>query len=518
MEERTFFSICGLPARITVRTDREDLRFDGDETVAAGDVRIRFADGGILLTADETPVCEVSLRWAVPFPEDARFCGDHWERGYGDFEWRGFRPERVMPWYFYAASGDAFAVYGVRTNPDALCYFTADPCGVTLTADVRSGGAGVVLRGKTVLCAKPYFAEARGLSPFDAARKLTAGMAEAPVFPSEPVYGYNNWYYAYGASSAETMLRSARELAALTEGLENRPFLVVDDCWQRYRPTGYIGGDWQRSNDAFPDMAAFAKETAALGVKPGIWFRPLQNRDEKIPAHCYRNRDDAILDPSVPETLAQIAADVRTFTDWGYRLIKHDYSTYDVSGGRWGKDMGARVCAENVRFADGSRTTAQIIKTLYRTIHDAAGGKALILGCNCIGHLGVGQMELNRTGDDTSGTNWERTRLMGVNTLAFRMAQHGAFFDADADCAPITDKVPWEKARQWLTLLGESGTPLFVSVAPDAMTGEQRETVRRMLRAASKKRPVAEPLDWCNNACPERWNLNGEETWFSWND
>jgi len=43
---------------------------------------------------------------------------------------------------------------------------------------------------------------------------------------------------------------------------------------------------------------------------------------------------------------------------------------------------------------------------------------------------------------------------MGVNTLAFRLAQHNAFYMVDADCVGILgDNIPWEKNRQWLALL-----------------------------------------------------------------
>ena len=48
----------------------------------------------------------------------------------------------------------------------------------------------------------------------------------------------------------------------------------------------------------------------------------------------------------------------------------------------------------------------------------------------------------------TSGVEWERTRNMGVNTLAFRLPQHRAFFDMDADCVGITGKIDWNKNRQ----------------------------------------------------------------------
>ena len=58
---------------------------------------------------------------------------------------------------------------------------------------------------------------------------------------------------------------------------------------------------------------------------------------------------------------------------------------------------------------------------------------------------------------------------MGVNTLAFRGAQHGAFYVADPDCVGVTNAIPWAFNRQWLDLLARSGTMLFVSLAPDAL-------------------------------------------------
>jgi alpha-galactosidase len=36
---------------------------------------------------------------------------------------------------------------------------------------------------------------------------------------------------------------------------------------------------------------------------------------------------------------------------------------------------------------------------------------------------------------------------MGINTLAFRLPQHGAFFASDPDCAAHTGQAPWEFDR-----------------------------------------------------------------------
>ena len=502
-----------LPDEIILATDGGRAELPGGAEVRFRDAAVTVDGGRITLTAEETGVSFLSLRWAAALPEGCRFLGDAWERGYGDFEWRGFVFDRVMPWYFFALAGGALAGYGVKTRPDAMCSFTCDPHGITLHLDVRCGGAPVRLGGRTLTLCELVCGEYGAEDLFAAQRAFLRRLAEGAVFPAQKVYGFNNWYYAYGESSRAEILGNASHLARLTEGLANRPFMVIDDGWQQLRYDGYIGGPWRQGKKEFGDMKTLAEEIAAMDVIPGIWYRPLQNRDTAIPEEWYRNRQDAILDPSRPEVLAYIAEDVRTLCGWGYRLIKYDFSTYDITG-RWGPRMGTDFCDGGVRFADDTKTTAEIVKGLYRTICEAAAGKAEILGCNCVGHLGVGYMHLNRTGDDTSGRDFARTRRMGVNTLAFRMAQHGVFFDVDADCVGITEHIPWEKNEQWLKLLALSGTPLFVSVAPDLSTKEQNETIAKYLAVASDLTDVAVPLDVLDNTTPETWRIGGETVLF----
>src|SRR5216117_2908994 len=105
---------------------------------------------------------------------------------------------------------------------------------------------------------------------------------------------------------------------------------------------------------------------------------------------------------------------------------------------------------------------------------------------------------------------------MGVNTLAFRGAQHGAFYVADADCVGVTTAVPWSLNRQWLDLLGRSGTMLFVSLAPDALGPDEKRDLKTALAKAEKPQPLGEPLDWQRTNLPARWRLMGEEQAFDW--
>ena len=191
-------------------------------------------------------------------------------------------------------------------------------------------------------------------------------------------------------------------------------------------------------------MAGLAAAIKQHGVRPGIWIRPLYTtaaipESARLRASPVPGRQ--IIDPTVPEMLELVRQDIQRLVTWGFDLVKHDYTCFDLLG-RWGFAMGAELTGQNWHFADRTRTTAEVTLDLYRAIRASAGDR-LVIGCNTFGHLAAGLVELQRTGDDTSGRDFHRTRRMGVNTLAFRGPQHRAWFDLDADCAPITSEVPW---------------------------------------------------------------------------
>ena len=512
-----FPDITKLPQMITVKTDDGTETFEGCGTVTSGDIKITVNNGMVLLTADTSAVKRITLRWNFPMPYECRILGDAWERGYGNLEWRGFDRDRVMPWYFSAVCGENIGCFGVKTLPDALCYFSCDRKGITLVCDTCSGSSGVILRGKTVTCAEIVCTEYKG-DVSDALSDFAGRLVKRSVMPDKPVYGFNNWYYAYGNSSDEEIIENTKQLARLTKGLENRPYMVIDDCWQkkhRFYSYGYNGGPWRESNADFPDMKSLAQRITETDVLPGIWFRPLQNADDSIDEKFYSDKENFILDPTYPGVLEYIAEDVRTIVGWGYKLIKHDFSVFDTFN-QWGRTMEAEPCRKAHKFYDNSVTNAQITKSIYKTIFDACDGKALIIGCNCIAHLGTGYFHIHRSGDDTSGREWERTRKLGVNTLAFRAHQHRKFFFADADCAGLTEKIDWNLNKEWLKLLAYSGTPMFVSVSPVTLNKEQEAYLAQMLAAASEERETAKPVDWMNDMYPSEWIADNKEMSFEW--
>jgi alpha-galactosidase len=158
-----------------------------------------------------------------------------------------------------------------------------------------------------------------------------------------------------------------------------------------------------------------------------------------------------------------------------------------------------------------------VVLDLYRLIREACGD-ALVIGCNTFTHLSAGLFELQRTGDDTSGQSWNRSRRMGVNTLAFRATQHGTFYAVDADIAPITPALPWQYALQWLHLVSASGTAAFVSVAPECRDAAVAAALRDAFTLASQPLPVGEPLDWYRNTTPAHWQLGDKQVSYDWNE
>lgn len=500
--------VLGDPATVSrapLQQERADVAHARERTVA--------------ITTTRSAVQRVALSWNVSWPAGSLFLGDHWERGYGDLLWQCLQPERVMPWYFLSTGKSGTSGYGVRTGPNALCFWQADATRVRLFLDVRCGGRGVLLNGQLLQAAT--LVERHGLpqeTPFEAASRFCRVMCPNPLLPKDPVYGGNNWYYAYGNSSEVAILDDTRRIADWAASLTNRPFMVVDACWQEIfiRGGSASGGPYQRGNARFPDMSGLAARMTEAGTRPGLWFRPLLTA-EALPASWFLRNDrfslpyeGEVLDPSLPDVLAHIGRDAARMAQWGFQLLKHDFSTFDLLG-RWGFDMGASVTNGGWSFADRSQTTAQIIRRLYDTIREATRPfDTLLIGCNTIGHLAAGNTHIQRTGDDTSGREWERTRKMGINTLAFRMPQHGAFFAADADCVGLTREVPWELNRQWLDLLARSGTPLFVSADPAAVETVQANSIREAFRLASLPQAPAEPLDWLETTCPRLW-LSGQQ-------
>lgn len=475
--------------------------------------RIEFKANQIKLHS-QGKVSHIQLRWRGDLRSIRHVLGDHWERSYGDLEWRGLVAGRTMPWYFMASDGNTTHCCGVKTGAGALCFWNADAEGVSLWLDVRCGGVPVVLGERELVAAELVSRPGRpGESPYEAATAFCRQMCSNPRLPARPAYGTNDWNYAYGNNSRDLIEKVSGLISELSPSKDNRPYSVIDEGWAMGPFSGHFGhGPWV-GNPRFGDMGSVADGLKKLGVRPGLWFRPLTPL-QGMPQSWKLSRDPNYLDPTVPEVLEHVREHLRRFSDWGYEMVKHDFSTWDVTG-RWGFEMGPSPTHEGWALQDRSKTTAEALIQLYAALRSSAGSMAL-LGCNTVGHLAAGYHELQRTGDDTSGRSWNRNRRMGVNTLAFRACQHRALFEIDPDIVAITKNVPWHLVEQWLRLVSQSGVALFVAVEPEIVEPKHREALRHALSLAAQTQPTGEPLDWLDSDCPTRWKLNGKTVQFDW--
>ena len=468
---------------------------------------------------------EVKLSWKYNFKNSASILGDHWERTYGDVSWQKINSSKKLPWYCIAHDGNNTICFGVKTGCNTICSWQIANDTLKLTFDTRSGGNGVQLNTRTLYAADIVTTQNEGNeNVFATVRRFCSQMCDNPRLTEKPVYGINDWYFAYGNNSAQLILETTSMMAELAGNSLNPPFSVIDAGWAIKSPAMADdccwGDDFSVSNSKFGDMKKLADEIKKTGMRPGLWTRPLcakHNDKKKLLMPSISGRDDPktpLLDPTIPENIERIKNLWQSYRQWGYEMVKHDYTTFDILG-RWGFQMDDGLTIPGWQFNDNTKTNAEIVLNLYNNIREAAGTIYLI-GCNTISHLSAGIFELNRIGDDTSGKDWDRTRKMGVNTLGFRMVQHETFYEADGDCVGLTKDVPWDKNKQWMQLLAKCSAPLFISAQPEAIGEEQKKLIKQSFNEASKPQPIAEPLDWLTNQLPSKWRLDGQPVDFDW--
>ncbi|MFW6257118.1 MAG: hypothetical protein ACOC2O_03140, partial [Bacillota bacterium] len=141
-----------------------------------------------LQTEKSIPVKRILLRWNQKITGKIKVLGDHWERGYGDLEWRGLVPGRILPWYFLLNDGQFTTGCGVKTGPAAFCSWRVDTSGVSLYLDVRSAHRGVVLGDRVLEVAEiiTYQGQKEDF-PFQVARDFCQKMCSQHRLPEEPV-------------------------------------------------------------------------------------------------------------------------------------------------------------------------------------------------------------------------------------------------------------------------------------------------------------------------------------------
>ena len=263
-----------------------ELLIDDGNDVSTGDYA-DWAGGLIFLKADATAKPE---SWAFP-SEPAPPIASGWPAA------PRINPPRITggtpgrPFVFrIPATGDAPLTFAARNLPEGL---TLDPkTGVITGAIARDGRSEVEI---TVT-------NARGR----ATRTLTI-VGGKDALALTPPLGWNSWN-VWGRSVDEAKVRAAAD-AMESSGLaaHGYQFISIDDGWEGARDAQGV----LQPNEKFPNMKALTDYIHAKGLKAGIYSSPGARTCEGLPGSLDHEEIDA-----------------RTWADWGFDLLKHDWCSY----------------------------------------------------------------------------------------------------------------------------------------------------------------------------------------------
>lgn len=484
----SWINVLRTPDFVTGATEGSPLRFEENRHFGCPvhyEYIVSDHSAKVMVYPSGSPVKYLKLRFNGDFSFVDKVYGDQWERSSfrSALEWRSVMSNRILPWFCYLRGENQTACYGIKTGADCFALWQVDTHGITLFLNLCCGNDGTDLKEPLLACEVVHLVGKEGEDVYKTARAFSKLMCERPVLPKTPVFGLNNWYWAYGDISREIVIAETDYLMQMTAGCKNKPYMVIDAGWQRdymQGETAYNGGPWT-ANNRFGNMERMADEIHVRGAMAGLWERPLLTRDV-VPdeAKVASSNGGNILDPTHPFAIEKIYNDTSMIRGWGYELIKHDFTSVDLTGLPQKHDY--ELFAPGRQLFDRTKTTASVFKNLYRTIQRAAGD-AEVIGCNVYGHLSAGIHSIQRTGGDTSGHAYEWTKRDGVNTV-MRLPTNNIFYNADPDCAAFTDCVPADINLDFLEMCAYTGMVTIASVTPNSLTEEEMKRIREIFRIA----------------------------------
>ncbi len=136
-----------------------------------------------------------------------------------------------------------------------------------------------------------------------------------------PQMGWNSWYIWLGGVTDKIMRKAADAMVSNGMIQHGWQYINIDDCWARVPNSKdhEVGGPTRDSKgrmiprDKFPDMNALTYYIHSKGLKAGIYTSP-------GPTTC----------AGFEGAFKHEAIDAKTFSDWGYDLLKYDWCSYQA--------------------------------------------------------------------------------------------------------------------------------------------------------------------------------------------
>ena len=145
--KNSFINLLKEPDSVLFQYEDSCIRFEEpdsrEERNSKLEYRVRNCEAEIVVYPSEKPIKRIKLRWRGDMSDVILVLGDAFDvncsssYGFDMFAcWHGVIPERKMPWYFHAYDGEKLNCFGVKTGPDAVCYFQCD----AVQSDPSRGG------------------------------------------------------------------------------------------------------------------------------------------------------------------------------------------------------------------------------------------------------------------------------------------------------------------------------------------------------------------------------------------
>lgn len=134
-----------------------------------------------------------------------------------------------------------------------------------------------------------------------------------------PQMGWNSWYVWLGSVSDKIMRQAADAMVSNGMIQHGWQYVDIDDCWARVPGSAdnLVGGPTRDSDGKlipskkFPNMKALTYYIHSKGLKAGIYTSP-------GPTTC----------AGFEGAFGHEAIDAKTFSEWGYDLLKYDWCSY----------------------------------------------------------------------------------------------------------------------------------------------------------------------------------------------
>lgn len=311
-----------------------------------------------------------------------------------------------------------------------------------------------------------------------------SGLAPSDIGSIPPVWC--SWYQYFDAVREEDIVENldAMDELGLPIGV-----VQIDDGYQA------AAGDWLESSGRFDDIAGLVERVRSTGRRTGIWIAPFAvGRSSRLAAEhpdwlvkdpstgevvdageVLRDRCSA-LDVTHPDVADYLDAVFALMASWGIDYFKIDFAYAGALAGQRHEDV----------------TGVEAYRRGLRTIRQAVGPEATLLGCGAPLLASVGLVDAMRVGPDialhyeppTGNPSMPSQRAATRNAVA-RAWQHGRFFVNDPDCLVARPEV--ERREEWAATIEHYGGLRSSSDRLRRLDAWGLETTRRLLLPASTR-------------------------------